>query len=628
MAFKPIVRAGSPELFRDQLVTLVNERFEYSAKASHEIRKKLPRLYDVWRGIYTGRFHPHKNNVHIPLIYAAVWADAARKTQASLNQWPLVQFRGHGPDDKPIALKHEGLVSAQMKDAGAFMKEVNTHVCAGLYGVAISTVGWDRRKERAIFDEYEAVPLSTERVRRIREADVITFDGPNHENVDRLDFYEEPGKASIPKMRWCGRRFWIDLDDCRMLSTGDRPIFDPAEVARMEREGVGAEKVQDDVVARRYMARLGMSDDLTKALDKFSRPVEIREYWGLVPSELAINGETNLVITVMNRKYLARARGNPYWHRQKPFTSHSPMPDPHSFDSAGKAEIAEKMQLTANRYVNQRLDATDLIIDPMYFYDRNAGINTDNLYAGPGKWLGVDGDPNGKVLPMPVDLRGIQAGASMTQEMMAGIERATSIGDDTGQGLESRPGETARGFIGRREAAGTRLMLESRIYEEHYLEPLANFYQRLNRQFLEGPVEYHVLGDSGRMDPDTGAPITESRETLEGYELAVSYQARAVGATSSLSRMVRRQELVPLLQAVSSNPYTAGAVNFVNFMRQIFREFDLDNVNELISRNAQANTQMAQILDQAGQGAPPEAIPDTTAGTGESAMALAQFLGQ
>jgi len=632
MAFTQITRGTSPELFRENLVNLVNSRFDYSEKYFHDVRTKLPRLYDVWRGIYTGRFHPHKNNVHVPFIYAAVWADAARKTAASLNQWPIIQFRGWGPNDKPVALKHESLVGAQMKDAQAFIKEVNTHVCAALYGTAVSQVMWDRRWERVVYDEWMTAPLSTERVRQIREEDVITFDGPNWENVDLLDAYPQPGFRLITGMKWFGRRYYLDLDDCRFMSSprpdGRPPVFDPAEVARMEREGANADSTADDVVQRKYMARLGMSDDMSRILDKFSRPVEIREYWGIIPTELAINGETNVVITIANRKYLMRGRGNPFWHRTKPFIAHSPTPDPSYFHAAGKAEVAEKLQLTANRYVNQRLDAADIVIDPMWFYDRNSGINTQNLYAKPGRWIGTDGPPGDKVMPMPVDLRGMQAGAGLTAEMSAYIERATGIGDDTVQGLSSGPDrETARAFLSRREASGSRLMLEARIYEETYLEPLANMMMRLNRQFLEGPVEVFILGENAQTDPDTGAPIKDTREVLEGYELANSYTARAVGATNNLSKLVRRQELVPLLQAVSSNPYAAGAVNFVNFFRQIFREFDMDNVNELINQNANQMAQMSQVMEMAGEKDAAN-IPDNTAGTGDGAMAMAQFLGQ
>jgi protein-disulfide isomerase-like protein with CxxC motif len=594
VAIKTIERGVTPEQVRDNLVKLVNSRFDYSEKFFYAVRTKLPRLYDVWRGIYTGRFHPHKNNVHVPLIYAAIWADAARKTQASLNQWPIVQFRGY-----------------------------------------VSQVMWDRRWERVVYDEYQAIPLSTQKVRSIREADVITFDGNNWENVDLLDAYPQPGFRLISGMKWFGRRYYLDFDDLVYMSSprpdGRPPVFDFSEVERLRRDGSNADQVSDDITNRKYMSRLGMSDDMARILDSFSRPVEIREYWGIIPSEMAINGETNVVISIANRKFLLRARGNPFWHRQKPFIAHSPTPDPQYFHAPGKAEVAEKMQLTANRYVNQRLDAADIQIDPQMFYDRNAGIDTERLYARPGGWIGTDGPPGNSIMPMPNDFRGLQAGAGLTQEMTAYIERATGITDDTIQGLSNGPDrETARGVTIRREAAGTRLMLESRIYEETYLEPLANMMMRNNRQFLEGPVEVYILGDNANIDPDTGNPIQETRATLEGYELAVNYSARAVGATNNLSKLVRRQELIPLLQAVQANPFAAGAINWVNFFRQIFREFDMDNVNELINKQAQQNTQMAQVMQQAqGEGAPnAAAIPDNTQGTGDGAMALAQFLGQ
>lgn len=635
MAFRLITRPSSPSLYRDELVRLVNDRFEYSAKFFQPVRTKLPRLYDVWRGIYTGRYHPHRNNVHIPLIYAAIWADAAKKTAASLNQTPIVEFRGYGPDDKAIALKNETLFSAQCKDANAFIKEVNTHVCAGLYGVAVSKVMWDRRSQRVKFDEYQSMPLNDERVRVIKSGEVCTFDGPNWTNTDLLDFYPQPGVKLIPDMSWAGDRYYLDLDQVRALSKpsydGKRPaIFDAAEVARLEREGAMADKASDDASERRYSARLGMSDDMARILDGYSRPVEMREYWGVIPSEYAIDGCTNVVITVANRTYLMRARPNPFWHLQKPYVSHAGTPDTQMFFPAGKAEVAEKMQLTANRYVNQRLDAADLRLDPVWFYDRNAGILTENLYMKPGRWIATDGTPTDKIMPMPFDDRGFGVGANLTAEMRQYIDIATGDPSDTVQGQGGGPDrETARAFLGRREDAGSRLMLESRLYEEAYLEPLANMCQRNNRQFLEGPVEVFILGDNAKADPDTGAPIGTSREVLEGHELAFNYQARAVGATNNLSRMVRRQELIPLLQAVSANPNAAQAVNFVNFFRQIFREFGMPNVNELIKTSADGNSNLAAIMEQAQQGGAqnPQGIPDTGAGSPDANMMMTQLLG-
>jgi hypothetical protein len=594
-----IVRAQGTVGFRDQIINMVVERTEGSESYHTGILRRLPRLYDLFRGVYTGNFHPHKNNIHIPIILGTVYADAARKAATSLNAWPIVNFVGYGPDDMPIARKREALISAQMKDADAFEKEVNTYIVADLYGVAISQVMWDRVVEKRIVDDVASIPLSGQIVRTIKKQDVISFDGPNWEPVDRIDFMPQPGIRTIKKMKYVIRRYFLDVDDLRaMVAKG---IFDGSEVARLIAEGgVGAQMATDQQLVRRFQARTGMTEQEAKFQDKYTRPVEILEYWGIIPSEFATDGVLNRVITVANRRYLLRNRPSPFWHGMKPFLSFAPMPDPHYFDAAGKAEISEKLQLTANRFVNQGLDGAELAIDPMWFYNRNKGLNVRGLYSRPGRFIGVDGDPSSVVTQMRTDLSGIREGVSKAEEMRRYAQMGTGILDDAVQGLEGPDRQTAREFVGRREAAGTRLMLESRLYEETYLEPLANMMVMLDKQFLDLPKEVLIMGDSSQVDPVTGSPIPGSRERLDGYDLVPNYAARAMGATSGLSRGVRQQNLGILLQYVSSAPQIAGAVNMVNFMRYIFREFEIPNINEVI----QQQPGLQQVLAQAtgGQG--------------------------
>src|SRR5258705_1650953 len=103
-----------------------------------------------------------------------------------------------------------------------------------------------------------------------------------------------------------------------------------------------------------------------------SRPGEIREMWGNFPSELSPDGETNRVVTVANRRFLLRNKPNPFWHRRKPFHVFSPTMDPFYFDAPGKAEVAEKLQIVSNRFINQSLDVADLVGEPMSFFARNS----------------------------------------------------------------------------------------------------------------------------------------------------------------------------------------------------------------------------------------------------------------
>lgn len=601
-----IERAEGAEAFRDQIVDVVLSRKKLSESHFTGTRASWPRLYDLWRGTWTGRFHPHRNNVHIPLIFSALWADAARKAATSLNMWPIIQFLGYGPDDMPIARKRESLVSAQMKDDSAFLKQVDYMVSAGLYGKAIMQVGWKYKKEMRIIEFVDRNPMTQETIKSIKKGEITTFDGPVTEIIDLLDFFPQPNVKRLQDMRWMVRRYFLDIDEVRFLAS--QGVFDKSEVNRLEREGgVNYGSASDSAMIRRFAVRAGMDDDSVRWMDKYTRPIELLEMWGYIPSELSPDGVLMRKIVVANSRYLFANRPHPFWHGLYPFIDLSDTPDMHYFYSPGKAEIVEKLQIVGNRYLNQSLDAADLLIDPMWFYDRGANINTRNLYSRPGLWIAGDGNPNQFVAPMKTDLSGLTVADSKIAQVREFVQMGTGIVDDAVQGLDGPDRQTAREFIGRREAAGTRLLLESRIYEEQSLEPMGNMFVALDKQFLEPPVEILILGEGANIDPVTNMPIPGTREILDHFDLVPNYAARALGATSALSKGMKQDRLIQLLQAMGTplGQMALGQINAVNFFRSIFREFEVPNINEIFMVNPQLNGMMQQASpDGTLQGVP------------------------
>jgi len=581
--FKKAVGASAR---RDQLIDIVTARKKLSEMYFGGVRASWPRLYDLWRGTWTGRFHPHKNNVHIPLIFSSIWADAARKASTSLSPYPIIQFTGYGPDDAPIARKREALIDAQLADDDIFLKQVDFIVSADLYGRAIFQVGWKYKEETRMIEIMNRLPISGRTVKSVKKGNIVTFDGPVSEQLDLLDCFPQPGVKYLKEMKWFIRRYYLDLDDCRYLAT--QGIFDQNEINRMENEGgVNAGRTEGETMIRRFAVRNGMSDESIKWMDRYMRPIELLEMWGVVPSELADNGVTSRVITVANSRYLFRNNANPFWHGRLPFVDFAPTPDPHYFFAPGKAEIVEKLQIVGNRYLNQSLDAADLLIDPMWFYDRAANINTRNLFSRPGRWIAVDGQPQAVVAPMETNLQGLTVADNKIAQVREFVQMGTGIVDDAVAGLEGPDRQTAREFVGRREAAGTRLLLESQLYEKACLEPLANMFVALDKQFLEPPIEVLILGDSATFDPVTGMPIASTRETLDGFDLVPNYAARAVGASSSLTKSMKQERLMQLLQALSSplGQAVMGQINAINFWRGIFKEFEVPNINEIFMVN-------------------------------------------
>jgi hypothetical protein len=137
-----------------------------------------------------------------------------------------------------------------------------------------------------------------------------------------------------------------------------------------------------------------------------------------------------------------------------------------------------------------------------------------------------------------------------------------------------------------------------------YLEPMGNMMVWNNRQFLEAPAAIKILGDAAQIDEVTGQPIG-TRQTMSDLDLMQDYSARAQGATSQLSRMTRKQDLVQLITAMGSplGQMVMGNINAVNFWRGVLREFEFPYLNEIFQANPQQNP-LAQLVQNAtgGQG--------------------------
>lgn len=617
-----IQKEPTPLMYRDQLVGMVRDRRDQSERYGKGFRMRLPELYDLWRGVITGTYMPTKHSVHLPMIYSAIWSDTARKMATSFSSFPVLSFRGFGDDDAKIARKQEAICDAQFRDARCIEKELVTFLGGDLYGTAVSQLMWDHKEEVRSRTEWRAKPISGERVRQIMRERVTTFDGPNYRSIDLLDFYPAPNFRNVFDMPWVIVRYYLDIDEVDFLATkeGGR-VFDRSEVERLKRDGALARGRSDEMLLRRFETRTGYSDS-SRFMDKWSRPVEIIEMWGRIPRSLAGPiGSTNVVISVANDGFLLRAAENPFHHQLKPFTIHQPTPDPHYFYAPGKAEVAQKMQITINRIVNQLLDAGDLTIHPMFMYNRNRGINPRNLVAGPGRVFPTDGDPREALFPIPFNMSGMQIGAGQIEMLWRFLQMGTGVQEDTIMGLAGGGGsdrQTAREFMGRREASGTRLMLESVLYEANYLEPMGNMFMSMNQQLLELPREVLILGDAAKSDPVTGEDIPVSREIVQGWDLTRSYSARALGSTMSISKQARQATDLQVFQILASaQPMLAGAVNMTNFLRQMFRTLEYPNVNEFLRKVPQ----LEEILQQRGVQGGVGAVPESTDLQGLAALA-------
>lgn len=611
MAAEDKTYTGTDALENLKWINLVMSRSEHARQHYQSYLRRLARWYDLYRGIYSGNFQQFRNSVHIPFLFSVIQSDVAKKVQTSFGNWPIVTFAGYGPEDEPTARKNEILISAQMKDCDSFTKAVDFFLTADMYGTGIARYGWltKKRKERWREQGDGGVEVQMEGI-------VTRFDGPDWAVIDPLDFWPQPGARRIKDAMWVIHRYWLDLDDIE--EQADDGIFDKSCVAKLRASGPNKEV--DESMAERFSVYRNFTEWSARRQEKYAKPVEITEMWGLVPSDMAPAGVRMRVISIGNRNILMRNRPNPYWHGEIPYIEYSPMPDPHYFHGMGKCEVGSKMQMTANRFANQKLDGMDLWSDPPWLVNRQSGFDTKNLFLRAGRVIGTDGPvDDSSIRQLTPDLRGLQNLFGEIGQLWQWIQQGTGIVEDTVQGLPSSGRQTAREYLGRQEQVLTRLMLEARLAEEGFIEPLANAFRQLNKQYLQTPHELKILGSQALIDPLTGFALPQEPVPIDLSDLNPDYRARAVGSTQMLGKSAKQQNLIGVTQVMNGNPALMQLVNWGNWLKYTMHTFDIENPESML------NTAMTMVNQNAL--APPPA-PGAGPGMGEGMPPLdPQMLG-
>lgn len=592
-------RASRPAVSSMAVLGMVDSRRKESINYNRRLFSTLQGRYEIFRGVWQERISQFRNNLSIPFTFAMVRRWVAQMAQTNFGAWPIVGFEGYAPEDAGRAKKNEVLISAQMKDCESFMKAVDFYFQDAICGTACLRYGWKNITRRHKVRRMEQVAPGFS-IPVVREYDAEIFNGPDWEVIDRLDFWQQPARKRISDMAWIIHRYWLDLDDMMEDSMGEYPYFDPAAVRLLKDTPMHEAQAQE--YQQRKLTFRNEYDYMARQREEYAKPVEIWEMHGLVPSEMAPDGIRARCIAIGNGRVVLKNKPSPMPDQSKPFIAYSSMPDPYGFDGIAKAEIASRPQRIADRLANQKLDALDLLIDPMWVMDSRVNFNNQNLFTRAGRvFLSDQGVGDEVMKPLSPDMRGFQA----AYPEINALYQYMQLGLGINEGLLGQGGnrETARGFLGRQENVLTVLAMEAKLAEEGFVEPLANAFRKLDRQFLTLPYQVKILGSLATTNPVTGLPYQPESVEVDYDDLAADYRARAVGFSQMTGRSARQQNMIGLLQILSANPAMLQLVNWANFARQAFELFDFKNIDELLVQQVPMVNQLAM---QSGQS--PESV--------------------
>jgi len=127
---------------------------------------------------------------------------------------------------------------------------------------------------------------------------------------------------------------------------------------------------------------------------KHKKEVEILEFWGDVIDKDDTDVEENLLLVIVNDKYLIRKQVNPFKHGKTPYPLAYPLPYPHR-GQAGTSLSAPliTLQYAYNNVLNMWIDNLNFTVNKVFQYDATNledPKSLTNIY--PGKKIQVNGD--------------------------------------------------------------------------------------------------------------------------------------------------------------------------------------------------------------------------------------------
>jgi hypothetical protein len=585
---------------RDALLAYALGAYKEDYDYYERFYRKVRDWYNLYRCIYTGKTPPFKNVVMLPLLFSACWSDVANKAAISLSGQQLVEMEPEDPDAGAAAKRVEALVNQQFREAKTFQKMLDFLMSGDVYGTGILAYDWCYKVKPTLYRQ------KTLGIEYPIQVDVTTFDGPQFEVVDILDFVPQAGMKDIDDMIRCSRKYYRDLDDMEeeghyLQQRGEDTKYDPESIQELRQLNITS-AIQSDMYERQNVYR-SWSQYNAMRTTQYSKPIELIDIVCEVPRELTRDGVRFRTITIANRQVPMRNVPMPDGQMRKHFRTYCPMPDMHYFHGAGKVEIGATMAASANKLVSNRLDVLDLVLQPAMFVNDQTELDTQNLVLWPGRVIKVHGETGDtNIRPLQWDLQAYPLVQNEVEAISRYIDMATGVQRDTIQGMLSGDRQTAREFLGRMEQARTRLGLEAKLFEIQVLEPLADDFRILNRLYLPTPKGVNMIGSAAQWDPDTGEPIQPETEYVDLSDLNMDARIRAIGASNMLSKSMQRQDMMTAMQAVSANPMMMQTTNWLAFANKFWRAFEF-NPREMMQVSA-ASTRAAwqQMNDQEKMG--------------------------
>ncbi len=503
-----------PRLDQKKLLSEVLDHFKDSQQFLTSFYPRWIRYYRMYRSYAPPKSRPWRANVFVPIAFAQVEHGLATLMDAwfPMPPRPFVNVAPREGNDYDAAKVVEAYIGWEVDDIPAYLPIYDSNKELLIYGTGWSKVYWDWLHDRNTIENVSVWNL---------------FPDGSAESVDDAEFIIHRSLRPVSYVK-------------RLVRNGVYQA-DEAEIEKMGKEGLAFTEQGDQL-----LGLVGQHNQL------FKNRIEVLEEWREDPEPM--------VVTVLNRRLVVRARGNPFPHKQKPFVRWVDHVVPHELLGVGEVEVLEKLVEEINDIRNQRLDVVSLLINNVLVANAGVGIDPESLVMRPGQVIWVNGDPRQAVFPL---VQGGNPALGVQEEQISRFDVQEATGNwGYNQGQTPNRREAATTVLALQRAAGLRFTAKVRWNEEAAVKRLASMMVKNAQEFMPPTRWIRITGQ--------GLSRRIEREDLQGnWDFVLS-------ASTAEPREAKRAQVAQILPLLLRHPRLDDQA----FLSWLFDLYGIGNIKE------------------------------------------------
>jgi hypothetical protein len=416
----------------------------------------------------------------VPLAINFAFATVETTLPRMLSNRPRMLITPRGPTSEQNVQNMRYLIDSQQERINYELVLQDIGKDGLIPGLGVQKVLWrtDKRKRKMLARGILHPLIVTEGV-------VTEFDGPVAERVDPIDFFGDCYASEIASpagrtMEWAVSRSWRSHK------------YVLGQMAKGLWLSMDADAAKNEELVKSLDSKQKFQE--TQSQDPNRTPNQ----WGGIHEVLEFHDGERL-IQVLDRTWLLADMPNPYWHGELPFQLFRPTKVPGELYGIGEIEPIEDLSAEMNELRTNRRDNQRITNQQVFAYDEGV-VDSADIKFGPGKLIGVNGDP--RTLLFPIPSKGLDnAGYQEENALLANIDRISGISDTTA-GAESSVQQTATGAQLVNAAASVRIQNKTRRLEVETIKPGARHFGLLSQQMIRSAVDIRIPSPPTVDNPD------------------------------------------------------------------------------------------------------------------------------